>query len=321
MIEQFIKDVDKGLGASQKSLPSKYFYDKKGDELFVKIMQLPEYYLSRAEHDIFKIKTRNIIEALQLKHNTYFEFIELGAGDGFKTKELLNLLCKKSYKFSYIPIDISQNALENLEKSLSHQLPEIDIKPAHGDYFEVLDSLKDSNHPKIILFLGSNIGNIPDELASEFIYKLGANLNFNDKLLLGVDLIKSASVILPAYNDSKGVTRDFNLNLLHRINRELGGNFKVGNFIHEPEYIENEGIAKSYLVSTTPQKVFIEKIDKTYSFKQGEKILTEISRKYNDEIIEKIIEKTDFEITNKLTDKKNYFANYILNREKNKLDK
>ncbi len=315
MADQFLKDVDKGLSARQKSLPSKYFYDKKGDELFIKIMQLPEYYLTRAEHEIFKLKAPEIIKALQLNCKTCFELIELGAGDGLKTKELLATLNKKGYKFSYIPIDISHNVLEKLEKSLLCQLPEIVVKPKQGDYFKILDSLDSSDTPKVILFLGSNIGNMSDETASEFILKLGKNLNVNDKLLLGVDLIKPASVVLPAYNDSTGITRDFNLNLLHRINIELGGNFEISNFYHEPWYFEDEGIAKSYLVSSISQKVYIEKIDKTYSFGQKEKILTEISRKYNDEILRKIIKKTDFEITGKLTDTKNYFADYILSKK------
>ena len=156
MIAQFIKEVDKGLSTSNKTLPSKYFYDKKGDELFVKIMQLPEYYLTKAEHEIFKTKTQEIIDALEINSETYFELIELGAGDGLKTKELLEALNVKSYKFTYIPIDISQNSLDNLEKSLEIQMPEIDVKTGQGDYFEVLDSLKDSNHPKVVLLLGSN---------------------------------------------------------------------------------------------------------------------------------------------------------------------
>lgn len=315
MIEQFKKDVDKGLSSFPKTLPSKYFYDKKGDDLFVQIMHLPEYYVTRAELDIFKNKTQNIIDALQLNADTYFELIELGAGDGLKTKELLKLLDKQNYKFDYFPIDISQNALDNLEKSINNQLPNISINKKQGDYFQVLKSLKNTNHQKIILFLGSNIGNLPDDIASDFIYKLGANLKANDKLLLGVDLIKSASVILPAYNDSQGVTMEFNLNLLHRINKELGGNFIIDSFTHQPKYSEREGIAKSFLESSKSQNVYIEKIDKLFSFEKGEKILTEISRKYNDEIIKRIIKKTDFNIIEKLTDNKQYFADYILKRE------
>ena len=156
MIERFKKDVDKGLSSIPKTLPSKYFYDKKGDELFVQIMHLPEYYLTRAELDIFQNQTQNIIDALQVLPNTYFELIELGAGDGLKTKELLRLLDEQNFNFDFIPIDISQNALDILEHTLKKELPNVSMQTKQGDYFQVLESLKDSHHPKIILFLGSN---------------------------------------------------------------------------------------------------------------------------------------------------------------------
>jgi dimethylhistidine N-methyltransferase len=315
MQEQFRKDVDEGLSAFPKSLPSKYFYDKIGDGLFVQIMHMPEYYVTRAEFEIFKNQTQDIIDALQLNPDTYFELIELGAGDGSKTKVLLHLLDKGNYSFDYFPVDISQNALDKLEKTVNSELPNVLLKKKHGDYFQVLESLKDSHHLKVVLFLGSNIGNMTDEMASDFIYKLGSNLSTDDKLFLGADLIKPASIVLPAYNDSQGITSEFNLNLLKRINRELGGDFDTDKFVHQPEYTENEGIAKSYLVSVTDQKVSIEKNGKTYHFKKGEKISTEISRKYNDEIIGDIIRKTDFKLIRKLTDSKEYFANYILIRE------
>lgn len=183
-----------------------------------------------------------------------------------------------------------------------------------GDYFEVIESLKSSNHPKVVLFLGSNLGNMSDEEATEFLYKLGENLNVGDKLLLGVDLIKDASIVLPAYNDKDGITAAFNINLLNRINKELGGNFDVSQFKHQPEYTEKEGIAKSFLMSLSDQEVKIGKIGKTFKFEAGEKIATEISRKYNDEIIGKIIENAAFEVVDKITDSKNYFSNYILKR-------
>ncbi len=314
MIKEFIKEIDEGLNSDSKTLPSKYLYDKKGDELFVQIMHLPEYYVTRAELEIFKEQTENIINALQLNTNTYFELIELGAGDGLKTKELLRCLDQGNYKFDYIPIDISQNALDKLEKSINDELPNVSVKKKQGDYFQVLKSLKNSQHLKVILFLGSNLGNMSDKIASEFIYKLGANLHSNDMLFLGVDLIKSESIVCPAYNDSKGITREFNLNLLNRINIELEADFKISNFSHIPEYYETEGIARSYLVSSKDQKVSIARIGKTYNFVKGEKILTEISRKYNDEIINSIIEDTDFFIAKKIVDSNNYFTNYVLCR-------
>lgn len=314
MTEQFIKDVTAGLSAENKYLPSKYFYDEKGDALFVEIMHLPEYYLTRAELDIFENQTAEIIEALKLVANDYFELIELGAGDGLKTKKLLCLLSRNGYRFDYFPIDISQNALDKLEADLKTELPGVSVQKKQGDYFQILASLKEKKKPKVILFLGSNIGNMPDKVATQFIYDLGANLHHGDKLLLGADLIKPASVVLPAYNDNKGITAAFNYNLLHRINNELGADFDIEKFSHEPEYDEQQGIAKSYLVSQLEQTVFVKAKNKSFHFKAGEKIETEVSRKYNDEIICDIISKTDFSLSDKLNDSENNFSLYVLER-------
>lgn len=314
MIETFKKDVDQGLKASTKTLPSKYFYNKKGDALFVEIMKLPEYYLTRCELDIFENKTQELIDGLDIQPETYFELIELGAGDGTKTKKLLASLANQNYAFDYLPIDISANALDLLEKDLCKELPKVSVQTQQGDYFEVLASLKKSKKPKVVLFLGSNIGNMTDDLAAEFIYNLGANLQAGDKLLLGVDLIKANDIVLPAYNDSKEITAKFNLNLLDRINHELGGNFNQEQFKHQPEYDESEGIAKSFIVSTTHQTVEIKALGKSYHFTEGEKIHTEISRKYNDDLLQKIIQNTDFSLETKILDSKGYFADYILKR-------
>ncbi|WP_340156129.1 L-histidine N(alpha)-methyltransferase [uncultured Winogradskyella sp.] len=314
MIETFKKEVKQGLENHPKTLPSKYFYNKIGDALFVEIMNLPEYYLTRSELDIFQNKTQDLISAFQLKPESYFELIELGAGDGLKTKKLLNALDAKKFSFDYFPIDISANALSLLKEDLSEVLPNVSVKTQQGDYFEVLASLKESNKPKVILFLGSNIGNMNDEKASQFIYNLGANLKPGDKLLLGVDLIKSKDIVLPAYDDNQGITAKFNLNLLERINNELGGDFNLNQFKHEPEYNEDDGIAKSFIVSTTQQTVHIKAIGASYHFEAGEKIHTEISRKYNDALIEQIIAETDFKLDTKIMDSKAYFADYILTR-------
>jgi dimethylhistidine N-methyltransferase len=314
MIETFKNEVKKGLNSTPKTLPSKYFYDKIGDALFVEIMDLPEYYLTRSEMDIFKNKTNELIDAFDLNTDSYFELIELGAGDGTKTKELLKSLNEHNYNFEYFPIDISINALNLLEKDLAKELPNVSVKTQQGDYFEVLANLSKSKKPKIILFLGSNIGNMTDNLATQFIYNLGDNLQTGDKLLLGVDLIKSKQIVLPAYNDSKGITEKFNLNLLYRINKELGGDFNLNQFKHYPEYEEQEGIAKSSIMSTANQTVKIKGLGEAYNFTKGEKIHTEISRKYNDELINKIIADTDFSLEVKIMDNKEYFADYILKR-------
>jgi len=314
MINEFLKDVDKGLSSSPKFLSSKYFYDEIGDELFVQIMNLPEYYLTRAEFEIFSKKTQKLINSLEVNNNEHFQLIELGAGDGTKTKELLKELVSQNFNFNYVPIDISQHTLDKLKNNLKKELPQLSVTQQQGDYFEVLSSFKKNDTKKVVLFLGSNIGNLNDELSAKFIQQLSDSLQKGDYLLLGVDLIKSRDIVLPAYHDSQGITAKFNLNLLTRINKELGGDFDISKFEHAPEYTEEEGIAKSNIVSTHNQVVEIKKLNKSFVFEKGETIHTEISRKYNDKTISKITKNTDFSIEKKILDSNKYFADYILKR-------
>lgn len=314
MTDQFRVDVERGLSQHPKALSSKYFYDEIGDALFVKIMHMPEYYLTRAELEIFTNQSDQIIDSFQIEKGAYFELIELGAGDGLKTKQLLKSLLAREYDFDYYPVDISQNALDKLEASLKEELPSLGIQKKQGDYFEILADLKASKHPKIVLFLGSNIGNMMDDVATKFLSGLDTTLSSNDQLLLGVDLIKDASIVLPAYNDAAGITRAFNLNLLTRINNELGGNFDLEKFVHLPEYTTTDGVARSFLQSTKEQEVYIDALNRSFHFQKGEKIATEVSRKYNDKIITGLIQNTGFEISQKLTDSRGYFANYIFTK-------
>lgn len=314
MMNQFKNDVDEGLSSNTKRLNSKYFYDEIGDKLFVDIMNMPEYYLTDAELEIFKERSSEIIETLNINKEEPFEIIELGAGDGTKTIELLSVLVNQGYRIKYIPVDISQHALDSLEQMLKLKLPLLNVETRQGDYFEVLSSLKSSEVSKAVLFLGSNIGNLTDDRSNDFLEKLSENINVNDQLLLGVDLIKSADIVLPAYNDKAGITSAFNLNLLQRINKELGADFDLNKFRHNPEYNEEEGIAKSALISLEDQEVAVKSLNKVFSFQKNEKIHTEISRKYNDEIIQKIINGTPFEIQTKIIDSREYFADYILKR-------
>ena len=265
--------------------------------------------------DIFENQTDSLIEALNISASSSFDLVELGAGDGSKTFKLLNRLIDLNIDFSYNPVDISSNSLKGLELMLSKKLPTLKVIKQEGDYFEILSKLKNSGRQKIVLFLGSNIGNMTDTIARDFICKLGEQLNSNDRLLLGVDLIKPAEIVLAAYDDSQGVTAAFNLNLLHRINKEFIGNFDINNFVHSPIYSEEEAIAKSYIKSTTQQSVYLKKLNVTINFTKGELIHTEISRKYNDKIIRHLLNKTNFTIDKKLTDSKGYFSDYILVRE------
>ena len=315
MKETFKNDVNEGLSKTSKTLPSKYFYDAIGDKIFIKIMHMPEYYLTRAEHEIFKTKTAAIINALNISKDSKFDIIELGAGDGTKTKLLLEDLVSKEYQFKYLPIDISKDALNHLKCSLSKEISSLEVETKQGDYFHVLDDLKSHKNKKVILFLGSNIGNMSDDEAKQFLEKLGNSIHKDDVILLGADLIKSKDIVLPAYCDDAGVTKSFNLNLLTRINSELEANFNIDKFEHLATYTEDEGIARSFLVSKEKQEVEIKSLEKSFLFETNEKIHTEDSRKYNNQILENLLENTSLQISNKLTDSNNYFADYILTKK------
>ena len=318
MESQFAIDVADGLTSNPKYIPSRYFYDEKGDSIFQEIMAMPEYYLTEAEHEIISTQASEIIEGLQLKKDVFFELIELGPGDGYKTQELLIELVARDYSFEYVPVDISGNALEVLTENLTDAIPGLKIHPMQGDYFHVLEEINRSHFPKVVLFLGSNLGNYPDPQAHQLLYNLGSHMQPGDKLFLGVDLIKSESIIGPAYDDPHDITSRFNLNLLERMNRELGAKFNKKLFRHCPEYDEQEGVARSFLVSVEEQSVEISAINKTIEFDEGEKIFTEISRKYDDVIVERILKGTDFRVIGKLTDSNQYFADYILDRGQSK---
>ena len=194
-------------------------------------------------------------------------------------------------------------------------MPGVKVEVLQGDYFSVLNDIKKRDSHKIILFLGSNIGNMLDENAHRFIRQLSDNMNKGDKLLIGVDLKKDPDIILPAYNDAAGITRNFNLNLLARINKELGGNFNTNKFEHTPLYNEEKGQAESYIVSTTKQDVHIEATGKTYKFDEGERIHMEISRKYDTETINKLITNTGLYIKQTFTDNRNYFSDFLLEKQ------
>ena len=311
MISAFARDVNEGLSSKKKSLPSRYFYDEEGDRLFVEIMKMPEYYLTDCELEIFNCQTAALIESFGM-NGEHFEVIELGAGDGLKVINLLKSM--NGATFTYAPIDISKNAIDKLEKRLVQEIPELDFNGKQGEYFEVLDGLGEVGK-KVILFLGSNIGNLTDTRAHNFMLKISRSMNSHDKLLVGFDLKKEPELIQDAYNDAHGLTREFNLNLLKRINRELGGEFVIENFIHVPEYDQDKGIAYSYLESLRDQVVYINDLCKSYTFSQGERIHTEISRKYDLDIINKIACDTELVIKNTFYDSRRYFVDVLFEKK------
>ncbi len=277
----FADDVQRGLSASPKFLSSKYFYDDEGSRLFQEIMKLPEYYLTRAETEIFSLQTEEIFQAFS-EHGGEFDLIELGAGDGTKTSLLIDFFLKQNAEFTYIPIDISVEALKFLTDEFEAKFPNLHMKTECGDYFRTLETFKSkSDKRKIILFLGSNIGNFSQAQAQDFFKSLREVMNADDLLFIGFDLQKNPRTILSAYDDEKGITAEFNLNLLTRINRELGADFDRENFSHYASYHPIEGAARSFLMSRKAQKVSIKALNQSFEFAAWEPIFMEISQKYN----------------------------------------
>jgi len=216
------------------------------------------------------------------------------------------------FDITYVPIDISSNAVEQLVSKLAIERPALETRGEVGDYFNVLDRLKNTNTPKLILFLGSTIGNMQDDTAVSFLTKVSEFMNPNDRLLIGFDQKKEPDIIRAAYNDQQGFTRDFNLNLLHRINAELGGDFDPDTFHHYPIYNPHSGRAKSYLISEISQEVHIKALNQSYSFEAWESIHTEISQKYNEVDIKRITSASNLEFLQRFTDVKDYFSDVLL---------
>lgn len=305
-VNDFHRDVLKGLKNNPKKLSSKYFYDKAGDRLFQEIMAMPEYYLTQCELDIFKNKTADLARLI-IHENEPFDLIELGAGDAMKSTFLLKHLVEKGTQFTYMPIDISGNILSILKEKLSRELPDLEIQALEGEYFEMLQKAASlSARRKVILFLGSNIGNMDAGEAQSFCYSLHQNLASGDRVLVGFDLKKNPHIILNAYSDQNGITAAFNLNLLTRINRELAADFDLKQFQHYQTYDPVSGACKSYLVSLKQQTVKIG--NDSILFEENELIDMEISQKFSTEKIEELREKSGFKHLGEIKDSKNWFV-------------
>lgn len=308
---EFLQDTLKGLSSNPKYLSSKYFYDERGSKIFQDIMRMPEYYLTDCELEIFKTQQDKILNEFK-NGSDGFDVLELGAGDGMKTKVLLKHFVNKKVKFTYSPVDISGTVINNLIKDLQKEIPDLNVEGLKGDYFKMISSFKDKiSKRKIILFLGSNIGNFTQDQSLDFLVKLKNSMNKNDLLFIGFDLKKDESIIIDAYNDPTDHTATFNLNLLHRINRELGANFKEDNFYHKEVYDAKSGKAESFLISKVEQTVTIKKSNKEFTFYKGEKIFTEMSQKFDISMIEELAERSGFKIVRNYFDKRQYFMNSL----------
>jgi dimethylhistidine N-methyltransferase len=281
VFEDFEKDVLQGLKESQKTISSKYFYDERGSELFEEISNLDEYYLTDAEVEILKSHSDEISEAV----GPNSLIIEFGSGSSTKTRLLLEKLEEIA---GYIPVDISRDFLFEEAEKLREEFPKLNITPLAADYTKPFE-LGVNGHAsrRVIFFPGSTIGNFTPGQAKEFLFQSADLLGKGDGLLIGVDLKKDREILEKAYNDSEGITAEFNKNLLKRINRELGGNFNLETFQHRAFYNDDKGRIEMYLVSLENQTVSVagEEID----FKKGEMIHTENSYKYTVDEFEDLI--------------------------------
>jgi dimethylhistidine N-methyltransferase len=312
---QFASDVLTGLSRKQKSIPCKYFYDEEGSRLFAEIMALPEYYLTDCEEEILESYSADIGEVVGCSG---LNVVELGAGDGTKTGILLESLCAE-HSITYAPIDISEDAMRELINRLAGSMDNLECRGLVAEYFTGIRWLSRQNHHKsIVFFLGSNVGNLDPPQIEEFFTSLRNALNDGDYLLVGFDLQKDVHVMKQAYDDSRGVTSKFNLNLLKRINNELGGNFNLNDYQFYSEWDPLDSAIKSFLISTTNQKVTIGELNCTFEFKKWERIHTESSYKFEPEGIKQIASKIGFEMVANYYDPNRYFVDSLWRVRKDK---
>jgi L-histidine Nalpha-methyltransferase len=297
----FLADVTAGLSGNPRSLPCKYFYDERGALLFQKICELPEYYITRTEIDILDRNRADI--ASHLGPNV--ELIGLGTGAGTKTRILIEALESPTV---YIPVDISEKQLRESTALFQRIFPDLEILPVCADYLQpvVLPTPSRNAVRNIVYFPGSTIGNFEPTEATEFLRRVANVTRKNGGVLIGVDLKKAQNVLEAAYNDSVGVTAQFNLNLLERINRELGADFDLDQWRHRAIYNSDAGRIEMHLISEIDQ--FVRLDEQKFHFRRSEKIITEFSYKYAPEEFAALAGKAGFEFVRMWTDDSRLFG-------------
>jgi dimethylhistidine N-methyltransferase len=274
----FARDVREGLTSRPKRLSCCYFYDQEGSNLFEEICALPEYYLPAAEREIL-LAHAAIIASGFLEQIT---LVELGSGNAAKTRILIEAILRRQKNLCYVPVDICRTVLEESSVQLLKEYSALEILAVAGEYHEGLQHLREEmDRPKLILWLGSNVGNFDRDEAAQFLRRVRTTMRPDDQLLIGIDLRKDRAILERAYDDSRGVTAQFNLNILARINRELGGHFDLEKFRHRAVYNDEIGRIEMYLDSLEDQQVAIDQLKLTIPFTAGEAIHTENSYKYS----------------------------------------
>ncbi|GAB4545168.1 MAG: L-histidine N(alpha)-methyltransferase [Pleurocapsa sp.] len=298
------KDIIQGFNTIPKTIPPRYFYDALGSQLFEKICELSEYYPTRTEASILQQYAPEIIGKSQA-----IELIELGSGSSTKTRLLLDAYQQLNAPLYYTPIDVSGSILKESAALLLKKYPRLKIQGKVGTYSQALEQLSQSFlGNRMIVFLGSSIGNFNPQQCDRFLEKVTQALNQDDYFLLGIDLHKSSSILEAAYNDSQGITAAFNLNMLQHLNWRFQGNFDPNLFEHQAIYNQCDRQIEMYLISKKNQTVKLEKLNLTIEFTAGERILTEISRKFDIEEMTAYLKTKNLELIQSYTDSKQWFG-------------
>lgn len=306
----FAEDVRRGLTAPRKFLYPKYFYDELGSRLFEAITALPEYYLTRAEAEILRARAEEIVAAVPGP----VRLVELGSGDGQKTRLLIEALLASQGFLEYLPIDISESAVEVSSRALLLDHPGLRVNAYVGEYHSALEKIHKESFAgrTLVLFLGSTLGNLDPEERQGLLSGIRRLLGPGDAFLLGVDLKKTEDVLIPAYDDPLGVTAAFNLNLLARINRELEGGFDLASFRHRALYNRTQGRIEMHLESRRAQTVPVRELGIEVAFAAAETIHTENSYKFSLDQITALAGWAGFELRRTWTDSAGRFASNLL---------
>jgi L-histidine N-alpha-methyltransferase len=297
------EDALDGLTRPAKEIPPKHFYDARGSELFDRITELPEYYPTRAERAILEAYADEIVAVTGAA-----ELVELGAGTAAKTRVLLDAMARAGTLRRYVPFDVDGGMVRDTAAAIAAEYDGVEVAGVTGDFEHDLDEIPDSEHPRIVAFLGGTIGNFIPGSRRRFLRELAARLDERSFLLLGTDLVKDPAVLEAAYNDSQGITADFNLNVLRVLNRELDADFNLDQFEHVAFYDEQREWIEMRLRARHAQTVRVEAIHLDLEFERGEELRTEISAKFTPERVRSDFEAAGLELVRRLTDPDGLFA-------------
>ncbi|OLE09831.1 MAG: dimethylhistidine N-methyltransferase [Acidobacteria bacterium 13_1_20CM_4_56_7] len=303
-LPSYTEEVVHGLTSRPKTLPCKLLYDDRGSQLFEEITRLPEYYLTRTELGILQDYARNIVQAA----GSPVSIVELGAGTATKTGTLLRAFARRQMRVKYFPVDISSGALGDAKERIKEECAKVIIHPVVADFGDGFHFLREIPGRKVVLYLGSSIGNFEWNDATAMLRRVRDQLTDGDALLLGTDMVKAPEILVPAYDDAQGVTEEFSKNILVRLNRELDANFDLDSFRHIAEWSPSQSRMEIFLQSLWPQTATLRTPRLTIQFRQGERIHTENSHKYTLEMIERMLCVSGFKLENTWFDAQKWFA-------------